>query len=149
MAMQKIAGSYDSEQPPLKVTASTQIEELHGRLGSMWVYYVNNQLYQNPALLTTFFGEYQAYVGTYAEFVHKMRSEVAKLTEQETNRIYKENAGSATTFLDGLIRRTARALEADVVFHESLLSSYNKNINGMQTLIRQYGDEAKVFAGQQ
>lgn len=147
MAMQKITSAYDNETPALKITADTKTETLHDRLGSMWVYYVNHQVYANPALLSMFFGEYTAYVGTYSEFVHKMRSDTSKLIESETNRIYKENVGATSTFIDGLIRRTTRAIEADVVYFESLLSSYNKNINAMQTLIRQYGDEAKIMAG--
>lgn len=148
MALQRITGQSHEDEQPLTITNATKVEDLHSRLGSMWVYYVNNRLYSQPALLTSFFGEYQAYVGTFSEFVHKMRYDTSQLIEQETNRIYRENVGATSTFLDGLIRRTSRALEADVVYYEGLLKSCNNNINGMQTLIRQFGDEAKVFAGQ-
>lgn len=148
MAMEKVVGSRRPvSDEALTIDSTTTVDLLHDKLGAMWVYYINQRVWSNPVLLTTFFGEYQAYTGTYSEFVNKMRYDTALLVEQETNRIYQENADKPVTFIDGLVRRTTRALEAKAVFHESALSSCNKNVNAMQTLIRTFGDEAKIMAG--
>lgn len=152
MTMQKMTGGTPAHEVSvsedvLTIGSDTTIDKLHNKLGSMWVYYINQRVWGNPVLLTSFFGEYQAYTGTYSEFVNKLRLDTAEAIATETNRIYKDFPDKPVTFTDGMIRRTTRALESKANYHESSLSSYNKNVNAMQTLIRQYGDEAKIMAG--
>lgn len=62
MAMQKIQGGRTPEHEAysLKVTGSTQIDQVQQRLVGMWATVVNDRVFENPVLLNNFFGEYAA-----------------------------------------------------------------------------------------
>ena len=149
MAMQKVTGSHSSpESYDLKVGGSTEITSVQERLVGMWAYVVNERVFENPVLLSNFFGEYAAYVGFYSSMVDHLYHTTTIVVESETNKLYIEFADKPATFLDGVIRRTERHLSKDLVFHERELKTFNNNINAMQTKLRLYGDEAKTLSGQ-
>lgn len=149
MAMQKITdrGSQDTGSYTLKVDGSTQIDSVQQRLVGMWASVVNNRIFENPVLLNNLFGEYAAYVGFYASMVDQLYRDTARVVEEATNNIYREEAGSSATYISDLIRRTERSISKDLTFHERELKAFNNNINAMQTKLRLYGDESKTMAG--
>jgi len=149
MAMQKMTGSQEATIAyELKVDGSTEIDTIQQRLVTMWAYVVNARVFENPVLLSNFFGEYAAYVGFYSSMVDQLYRMTMKAVETSTNQAYATHAGKPATYLDGLIRRTERHLSKELTFHERELKTFNNNINAMQTKLRLYGDEAKTLSGQ-
>lgn len=152
MAMQKIQGGRtpeptEHEPYSLKVTGSTQVDQVQQRLVGMWATVVNERVFENPVLLNNFFGEYAAYVGFYSSMVDQLYRTTTKIVEEATNQIYRDQVGESATFIDSLIRRTERHIAKDLTFHERELKAFNSNINAMQTKLRLYGDESKTMAG--
>jgi hypothetical protein len=76
---------------------------------------------------------------------HKLATDQA--VTKQTAEIYEQYGKSSVTERDGVIRRAERSLRAKSDYYMSQVSWAKGCVNAMQTMLRLYGDEAKMLGG--
>lgn len=126
------------------ITGQKDIDDIDRQLIAMWQTYITNRLYENPVTLSEFFGRFTALYGYFYIIVNRHKLATDEAVTKQTAEIYEAYGKTSVTERDGVIRRAERSLRAKSDYYLSQVSWAKGCVNSMQTMLRLFGDEAKM-----
>lgn len=129
-------------------------EDVILKLRALKVAYISNSIGKNPALMNDHLGEFLGYAtflyDFYADALRKYERAEARVTQEEQEAMEKVNATATKreermtqAELDKRIDIRMSELKANKKRLEQLVKGATLHINGCQSLLKTWGDEAK------
>lgn len=131
-----------------------KVEDIIAKLRAMTIWYAENKVWENPPLLPSHLGEYEAYAGLlsshYAEFIARYRDAESKVYSEEMEAKAKHDAKAtrpselrSMAEVDNRIMVRMASVKGQRERLEAEMKAANTHITVCQSLNRRQSDEAK------